>query len=738
MHPVLIDIETRSACDLRDEGGHNYAAHPSTRLLTAAWTDDGGATIHVWVPGHESVPQPDADAIWHYGPECPLAHLTDRTWVAHNAWGFDRLVWAALRLPAPRKWYDTAVLALAAGLPGKLDQIGQRLWGEGKQKAGASALHKHMRAKDAEDADPRNVPAGITRLIASYNIQDVRLLANLWDELSASLTLTPTERAVQEVHDRINERGVRLDVDLVRALRDLSNQAVAEAVTEIARITDGALPDVATLQSRNRVIDWLERYGLRITVRDSVTRKVKVTLRREIVEQWLAEFGDVAEDATEPLDLPESGATIDPQSLRLCARVLTLRNAVLRITGKKLTKALASVNADGVVRGMFAYSGAHTGRWAGRRIQVQNLTKPHIGVKPWRLTRAFEAMGRLDAETVHAMGCDYSADGTQIASGTPYTLDDAAGSMLRAMFVPHEGHECLLAGDYSSIEARVLAWLAGDKLLLGAFQRMECPYSLMASKLYGRPVRDKKDPIRHVGKTLVLGAGYGLGAVKFALYGAAAGIDFDAMNVTPEQCIDTFRDTFPHIAGHVVGDFDGRPVRRGGLWRDLDSAAVSAVSGGGEVRCGRLTFRFARGHLYVALPSGRELCYRQARVVSKTAWWGKEIDQVQYQSPRFRAVEQYGGKWAENVVQAVSRDILAEALVRLEAAGLPVVLHVHDEAVVSGHLRQFKQFMALLTTPPKWADGLPLDAEGGALPRYAKAPPPDWPKEVTYRNGGIV
>lgn len=761
--PLFIDLETRSACDLREEGGYNYAHHDSTRLLTAAWTADMGATYHVWVPGCESVPQPDVGISWHYGPDCPLTSLTDRTWVGHNSWTFDREVWRCQPYAQPVRWMDTFPLALAAGLPGKLDQIGKRLWGEGKYEEGAGLLKKHSRAKGAADADPKNVPAGITRLIASYNVQDVKLLVALWDELRASYRGTETETRVLHAHDAINERGVRIDVRYVRALREMCDLAVTDAVKEIEVLTKGVL-HAGNLTKRGDVLAWLEKYGIQITVRDKETRQVKKTLRREIVEAWLArwegqELGD--EDEGGPPDDGDPDAvnpfTPTAASIRLCAHVMGLRNAVLRITAKKLTRALSSIDVLRVARHLFAYHSAHTGRWAGRRIQMQNLTRPAENVDVWGMTRlvrrfiadpsTFRDPAKREAALSSVSG-PYLAKKNEarakdkLAPLSPPKLDDIAGSLLRAMFVPHAGHECLLSGDYASIESRVLAWLAGETVLLDVFTNFGCPYSTMAKQVFGRPPADKKDPIRQVGKVIVLGCGYGLGEDQFAVYGAANGIDFAAVGVTPGQCVDGFRSLFPRIAGTVQGEIDGKKWRRGGFWADLNDAAIAAVQNPRrEFPVGRLVFEVSRGSLYLTLPSGRSLCYRGVRTVRSSTWWGKEVDQVVYDSPRFRLTRMYGGKWAENVVQAVSRDPLAEAMVRMEDAGVQVVAHVHDEPVASGFRRQFPTFMECLTTLPPWAAGLPLDAEGGITPRYAKSPPPEswgWPKEQLWRAGKFV
>jgi len=750
---VTVDLETRSACDLKEHGGHVYAEHATTRLLTVAWHVDD--EYHVWIPGHEEAPETLVDLHLrgvrvHFGatpPEIP----TDRPWVGHNAFGFDELVWSRLGHVQPKKWIDSMALASAAGLPAGLQHIGERLWGEGKYKEGSNELIKASRATSINDCEAVDVPIGSTILVARYNVQDVRLTVDLMEELNESLHLPQHEHELLAAHREINNRGVQIDTALVSALYRLANDAVRDCVAEIAALTEGEFPDEPSLRKREKVIAWVERYGAKQHLMVSAvgrdgSRQKKATLRREVVSQLLAMY-DESVKLPEQLDYDEEpdGSQIDGARLALVCRVLSLRQAALRITGAKLDAAGKRVDAMGIARALFAYWAAHTGRWAGRGIQVQNLPRPKEGVPVWALIREFRRTGQLDLNRVRAyLAADHrrvnakrKKDG-QAPLARPATADDAASGMIRSLFIPHEGDECLLAADLAAIEARVLAWLAGEEWLLNVFAKGGDPYVSFCERVTGERIT-KKDSRRQVWKVILLGAGYQLGAEKLAVYAASQGVDLSVAGLSPVDAIEAYRDAHSRIAGTVGGTFeDGRRWRTGGLWNDLNAAALEVVANGGSVDVARCTFYRERGHLYVRLPSGRELIYRNARIVNRVKW-GKERPTVIYASPRWRTTELYGGKLAENITQAVASDFIRAALVKMRRAGLRVVLHVHDEIVASGWRHQLALFMQLITEVPEWATGFPLEAEGGWLPRYAKGPPKGlrW-KEQVWRNGTRV
>jgi DNA polymerase len=748
--PVLIDLETRSACDLKLEGGYKYAKHPTTRLLTVAWSDDLGKTYHVWLPGADVVPRSYLDlhlptATVHLKGDgsvpAALAAVADRPWVGHNAWTFDRNVWAARGNPQPPRWIDTYPLALACGLPGALGKIGDRLWGEGKYEAGAQALKKASRAVGPGDCEPDDVPIGQQLLVAKYNVQDVKLLADLWPVLLAECKLPPDELKVLQVHDSCGRRGCRIDRGLVTALVKLADESKQHAIDQIAVLTGGDLKDTKDVQSRNKVFAWLDKMKV----------KIGTSLRKDVVARFIesnrekesdGDEDDPKDDGDPGDDVPDAAAV---KNLPVVVKVLELRMQALRITGGKLEAALWAMDVDHRARDLFVYWGAHTGRDAGRRIQVQNLPRPKEGVDVWRLAAQYDFTGRLD----------YAAVKRAMPIGDPrykyLSVDDAASAMIRLCFVPDPG-DVLAAADLANIEARVLAWLAGEQWLMDAFWSGADPYLAMARKIFGpdegwpqfpdpnkkgKFLPLKKHPYRQVGKVVVLGSGYQLGASKFAVYAAANGIDLDAVGVTPLDCILSYRRMHPKIAGEERV-YNEHVYFRGGFWDQLDEAAVHSVETGDPVPFGNITFGMDAGNLVVTLPSGRRLVYRGAKLSAKEVF-GRTRHGVTYESARFGTTKMYGGKWAENVVQAVSRDVLMHGAVLAEEAGIPHVLRVHDELVCTTWPERFPDFMRCVTTRPAWLTDFPLDAEGSYANRYAKSPSVAWKvrhgDEWVYRNG---
>ena len=760
--PIVIDLETRSACDLRTEGGHRYALDPTTRILTAAWTEDMGETFHCWMPGHEAASESIREKILpgvtlHFGPNVPerLSLLRDRPWVGHNCWTFDGPVWHALVGWSPVEWQDTYPEALTLGLPGQLGKIGEMLWGKGKYADGAATLKKWYKAeRKPGDSEPCNVPIGATAQIAVYNVQDVRLTAQLRSRIVSEQKLPVTERRVMKAHNAINSRGVRVDRGLVTALINLSDQSIVHATESIRDLTAGCKVPLKTdkdLRSRNTIFAWLDGEGISVGTslrKDVIARFIDANTDRAIEEEDNEYEGpdNEMECGTEEAAREARAA----KNLPRVVKVLELRMQALRITGGKLKTALNSIDATDRARALFAYWAAHTGRWGGRRIQVQNLPRPKEGVDTWGLIKHYETNGTLDYADVRAM-LPIGARGGDGKLLYPFlSVDDASSGLLRSIFIPDEG-QTLAAADLANIEARVLAWLAGEKWLMEAFWSGSDPYMLMAVKIFGPTERWpqfpdpkkagaflplKKHPYRQVGKVVVLGCGYGLGVGKFTAYAAQSGIDLEAVGTTAADCIYAYRRMHPAIAGAEAGEYDKKPYFRGGLWDKLNEAATIACTGG-RANVGPVAFYGCDGAMVIELPSKRRLVYRDARLEKRQFGnFNREIMSPTYTSPRYGTKALYGGAIAENVVQAMSRDILGHGMVLCEDAGIPIVLHCHDELVSSTYEERFAQFMALMTTCPDWLTNFPLDAEGSCAPRYAKAPPPGV-KEVVYRNGAM-
>lgn len=378
-------------------------------------------------------------------------------------------------------------------------------------------------------------------------------------------------------------------------------------------------------------------------------------------------------------------------------------------------------------------------------MQIQNLPRPKETVPVWEVVDLYERTGKLDPPQVQEILDGYRAKlvagGKREEDLVRANLDDAASALLRGVLIPDPG-EVFVAGDYNAIELRGAAWVAGEKGLIETMLRREDPYCIMAEKIYGRPCSSKKDPIRQVGKVVVLGCGYQLGAVKFGAYAAASGIDLEAAGVTPQECVSSFRDLYPKIAGERTGDFteDGQPIRTGGVWGKLNTAALHAMEDG-YARVGPIRFRKKGSELHMILPAGRPIVYREAEVREVVPSWekGKKNPKtkqaVVYLHPRGYYATLYGGKLLENAVQGLCRDLLMYAKVAVYEAGYKPRFDVHDELVASVlNSSQGRDVMRIMSTPPPWASGFPILVEADMMPRYAKTAPPGF-ESFKYQDG---
>jgi len=721
VNPVFLDFETQSAADLRKVGGRCYAEDPSTRVLTAVILVDG--VYHCWVPDYITDEYVHTADLWleEWGPRPEIrihtpAHypdvlrFRDRLHVAHNAFSFDKHIASEVCDFHP-PWLDTLCLARIAGLPGGLDRISQAL-DFGRKDQGGKLLLKLSKATFDTDFGrvvyPKT-PIGSLTAVLRYNVQDVRLLEMLWrhfDDLEVELD-------VIEAHVRINDRGVRVDTDLMEQVIEISEQSVELAASEIEQLTGGAL-SIENLRSVKQVTEWLASKGVHI--RDW---QGKSTLRKDVVEQALANPWTMV-DGTNPI---EAAKAIDPKVFD----VLRLRGQALRITGAKLERAGTRVGRDGRIRDLFQYHAAHTGRWSSTGVQVHNLPRPKKGVDLVGLLDSYYC-GEWTEHTRHPL-CK-----CHVKSGI---VDDALAALIRPCFIPAEGH-CFAIADYAAIECRGLAWIAGETDLLETLASGGDVYKQMASKIFGVPVDEVTKDQRQVGKVTILGCGYSMSSAKFSLYVGLMGIDLEASGTSADACVDAFRDAYPRIAGHKAGMINGRVFRRGGIWDQLIKAAVAAVDQGGVHYAGKCSFEHVRGNLIVTLPSGRKLTYHNARIEERIPGYVYTLgleplpkSTLVYDSPTGER-SLYGGAITENIVQAICRDLLACAIVECERSDLPIVLHVHDEIVAevleeSGR-DDLHRLAEIMRNPPEWADGFPVNVEGYLAPCYLKEPIEGWAK----------
>lgn len=367
--------------------------------------------------------------------------------------------------------------------------------------------------------------------------------------------------------------------------------------------------------------------------------------------------------------------------------LLRLRLLMAKTSVKKYEAMERSVCKDGRVHGLLQFYGANrTGRWAGRLVQVQNLPQNHI--VDLELARNLVKQGRFE-------------DLELFYDSTPNVLSE----LIRTAFIPKQGCRFLVA-DFSAIEARVLAWLSGEQWRLDVFASHGKIYEASASAMFHVPIEEitKGSPLRQKGKISELALGYG-GSV-----GALTSMGALDMGLTEEELpplVASWRNANPHITQ---------------FWWDVDAAAIKAVTEKRETRVGRITFFYQSGILFAMLPSGRKLAYVKPRmVVNKFGRNGLTYEGIG-ESGKWGRIETYGPKLVENIVQGTARDLLAEAMLRLKANGLDIVMHCHDEAIceVPDGVSSVEEVCSIMAEQPEWAAGLPLRADGYECQYYQK------------------
>lgn len=652
---ISLDFETRSRVDLKKTGAHIYAQDPTTDIWCACYSIDGGP-VQSWVPG-DPVPLEFAD---------PDAEI--------HAWNaqFERVIWREVLTPRYdwpevrlEQFHCTMAAAYAMGLPGSLDQCGQALDAKvTKDKEGHALMLRMCRPRKVHD-DGTIVwwddPEKVARLIA-YCVRDVRSEQYIGSAIRA---LTKPERTIYLLDQRINDRGVSVDLALVNAGIDVATREKARLNREMRKTTQG----FATCSQPSKIIEFCQSFDVPI---ESVAKDV------------LAETLD-----------DEIALDILPPVVR---HVLELRREFAKTSVAKLPTLLAGTSDDGRIRGLLQYCGASTGRWSGRRFQPQNLTRQSL--KPKMIELLVPLVLAHDHRAIELMFGPVMA---------------ALSEIVRSCLIASKGRR-LMSADYSNIEGRVVAWLAGEEWKLDAFCAYDAGtgpdlYKLAYAMSFGIPVDMVTGDLRQIGKVeeLALGFGGGVGAFQTMAKNYGVRVSDDKA----EEIKLGWRDAHPNIEQ---------------FWRDMEDAAFRAVQAPGrEYGVGRVTWLRQGKWLMMRLPSGRVLFYRDPEIRPKKTPWGEMKDQVHYYgmnsyTRKWERCSAYGGLWTENAVQATARDIMAAAMVRMDRAGYNIVLTVHDEVVVdqpedSGSL---SEMVSIMQTSPKWAAGLPVAVAGWEGQRYRK------------------
>ena len=645
---LWLDIETYSPVDLAKSGVYKYTEHPDWRILMCSWAlNDGG--VHR-AEGHEAILE--------------IPGLFDRKVlkIAHNA-SFERINLSRLKsrkkfLP-PEQFFDTAALARTWGLPSSLKDFALAMGAEEKDEAGARLINLFSKSSRKGERVTAEEKPDDWAAFGAYCDQDVETMRDAAKRLGRDFPRG--ERAVYEVDQRINDRGVRVDVELARAAERCFKDNRTEALKEIEKI--------AGVDNGNSVAQlraWLKSRG--VDTED---------LRKDTVKELLE--GDLPDDVR---------------------RVLTLRQECAVSAAAKFTAAIRATNGDGRLRGTMQFFGASTGRFAGRLIQFQNLARD-----------GFKKPGPDSGYDTQAEGLavDRLLSGGSVPSPE---LKKLIRPLLMGPFV---------VCDYSSIEPRVLAWLAGEQWMLDAFHNGEDIYVATADKL-GGPERGFD---RQHGKVMVLSCGYRGGVGAALKMGGRKimpkGTPENILRKELQAIINNWRDKSP-------------AVRR--FWSQLERILYT----GGGVETGLVSIEVKGQDRYVWLPSKRPIVYRgltrrwrqpldvdgtplgPARLVPHVLNTGGDRARVPYKPL-------HGGIITENIVQAVARDILVQALRNLEEAGWPVVTHIHDEVVCEipqdkrdlSEAELVTEVSEIMCRPPSWADDdLVIKAAGYTCQRYHK------------------
>ena len=639
-----MDIETFSDVDLIKCGVYAYADSPAFEVLLFAYSFDGGETRVIDLAQGEELPGEVAEAVF------------DGSVVktAFNA-NFERTCLSKYfgRYLPPESWHCSAVQAAVLALPRSLEDVGAVLGlDERKMKEGKELIRYFCvpcKPTKANGGRRRNLPCHAPEkweLFKAYCMRDVDVEKAIRRKL-CKFPIPEGEMELYRLDQRINDRGVPVDMGLVR-------QAVKCERLHKEVVTKRAY-ELTGLENPNSVAQ---------------------------LKGWLGENGVEAESLSK-----KAVAELIEESDGEVEELLRLRLLMAKTSVKKYEAMERSVCSDGRVHGLLQFYGANrTGRWAGRLVQVQNLPQNHI--EDLELARRLVREGRFE-------------DVEMLYDSTPKVLSE----LIRTAFVPEPGCRFVVA-DFSAIEARVLAWLAGERWRLEVFSSHGKIYEASASAMFHVPIGEvtKGSSLRQKGKIAELGLGYGGAAGALVSMGA---LDMGLSEDDLPSLVAAWRRANPHITQ---------------FWWDVDKAAVEAVTKRAKTRAGRIGFEYRSGILFVMLPSGRKLAYVKPRMaVNKFGREGLTYEGI-LENKKWGRIETYGPKLVENIVQGTARDLLAEAMLRVERKGYPIVMHCHDEIIaeVPEGIGSVEEMCEVMAVRPSWAEGLPLRADGYECPFYQK------------------
>lgn len=656
MHRVMgVDIETYSSVDLAGSGVYAYTEAPDFDILLIGYKFDDEAEVHVI---DTLAVDRDFDPELYEFREA----LTDPDIIktAFNA-NFERTClakWTGAAMP-PEEWRCTMIKALTLGLPGNLADVGiamglpEEKLKDPQGKALIQFFSKPCKPTRMNGQRTHNLPAhdpAKWKLFIEYNRQDVVTEQEILRQLDIYKT-PESEQQLWALDQHMNDNGVKLDIPMVEKIVEYDTQRRQELQEEAKVLTGLANPN-----SLAQLKKWLSKQGVTMT---SVTKDtIAATLQTDI-----------------------------PDSVR---RMLEIRTALGKTSVAKYSTMLTAVCQDHRLRGILQFYGANrSGRWAGRLVQTHNLAKNSL--PDLDLARELAAAGDFDTLAT-------------LFGETAFVFSE----LIRTAFIPSDGCRFVVS-DFAAIEARVLAWIAGEEWTLEAFRQGKDIYCETASMMYRVPVEKhgQNSHLRQKGKVAVLACGYqgGVGAMKRMDKGGS--IPEDEL----QSVVDQWREANPKVVK---------------LWRTCELAAKTAIQEHRTVRLAHgIAFSYINRNLFIQLPSGRKLCYWDTRLKQDDYTGRLSITYmgVNQETKQWGETETYGGKLVENIVQATARDCLAVAMTRVSALGYKIVMHVHDEMIVDVPNTDTEapgRINAIMAQPIDWAEGLPLKGDTYETPFYKK------------------
>lgn len=656
MKELGIDIETYSSNDLTECGVYKYVEAEDFAILLFGYSIDGGPARCIDIASGEQLPHDIVIA------------LTDPTVIktAFNA-AFERIcIGAWLKIDGrldPAQWRCTMVRAARLGLPLSLAQCGEALKLEDRKMKEGKALIRYFSAPNKQTRNGvttyiRHTPADAPEkweTFKRYNIRDVEVEQAILCKVRR-LEVPQFDENLYIADQHINDRGVMIDRVMVDAAARFDEAYKEELLNEAKAVTGLENPN-SPAQIKQYIAD--------------VTGFTIDSLSKKNLDDYEAQF----------------------KYWPKVQKVLALRREMGKTSNKKYTAIQKCVCKDGRVHGLLQFNGAaRTGRWAGRLVQLQNLPQNHLN--DLDDARQLVRLGDLEEFEMNY------ANVTQVLS-----------ELIRTAFIAKPGctfHVC----DFSAIEARVIAWIAGETWVLDAFRQGHDIYCETASRMFGVPVvkHGVNGELRQRGKVAVLGLGYGGGAAALEAMG---GKKLGLTEAEEKEIVTKWRASNKHIVK---------------LWQTVEKAAIAAIKTGRSIAIQRdIVVAYKGGMLLITLPSGRTICYPRAEVGVETGdgWRGDheiiEYEGVNQTTKKWGKVRTYGGKLTENIVQATARDILGMVILKAEERNLHVVFHIHDEIIVEAEESQTLPMVeALFSEPIAWCKDLPLKGAGYTTPYYLK------------------